>query len=267
MPKPLKTFFLTSLTKYSQFTVVPGLRGMALNINQRRQVLHQALQLADRILIDSEVARDIFRRNGFLMPIDIVRYGHDLAWLDQYPGKTPSHAIRFGFIGQIAPMKGPQILIQAFRKLSGIHSARLLIYGNLDKNPGFGQHLRELAQGQVEIEFRGTYPHSASAQVFAEIDVLVVPSLWNDFPLIISEAFATQTPVIASDFGGMAEFIQNEVDGLLFKRGDVQDLARQMERVICETTLLPRLRQGIPRVKPMAEAVQEMTAIYSALLD
>lgn len=266
LPPNLVTRLLSGISKQGKLAGLPGLRGMAMDIQERRMVLHQILPQVDRVLIASGAARELFWRNGFSIPIDIVPYGHDLSWLESYTGKRPSRTVRFGFIGQIAPMKGPQLLIQAFRSVFQTGQAQLFIYGNLDKNLAFGQQLRSMAEGCGNIEFRGTYPRTASAQVFADMDVLVVPSLWNDFPLVINEAFATQTPVIASDFGGMSELVKHQVNGLLFQRGNANDLAFQLKRVVAEPALLGQLRTGIPRVKTMADAVGEMIDIYKGVL-
>ncbi len=159
----------------------------------------------------------------------------------------------------------PHILIEAYLKACRAREAKLLVYGRLDKAPDYGQRLRSLAEGRHDIEFRGTYAHADSARVFSEIDVLVVPSLWHDFPLIINEAFAAQTPVIASDFGGMSESVQHGISGLLFDRGSVEALARQFRRVLSEPALLAHLRAGVPHVKSMHDAVREMEEIYHSL--
>jgi glycosyltransferase involved in cell wall biosynthesis len=90
--------------------------------------------------------------------------------------------------------------------------------------------------------------------------------LWNDYPLIINEAFATGTPVIASDFGGMSEFVKHATNGLLFMRGDRDDLAHQLKRIITEPGLLAQLCAQIPPVKTMAQAVDEMQQIYQSVL-
>jgi glycosyltransferase involved in cell wall biosynthesis len=95
----------------------------------------------------------------------------------------------------------------------------------------------------------------------------VVPSLWYDFPLIIHEAFATKTPVIATNLGGMAEAVTHGVDGLLFERGDAADLAGQINRVLEEPGLLEHLREGIPPVKTIAEEVNELESIYRELIN
>jgi glycosyltransferase involved in cell wall biosynthesis len=257
---------LTTMSRHGGLTRWPGLRGMAMDLQDRRAKLSQALSQADRVLIASESARELFQNSGMTIPIDIVPYGHDLSWLSEYKGKQPSGAIRFGFIGQIAPMKGPQLLIEAFRRSFQEGQARLLIYGNLDKDPAFGRHLRSLSAGRMDIEFRGTYPHEASGRVFSEMDVLVVPSLWNDYPLICNEAFATGTPVIASDFGGMKEFVRHQVSGLVFERGNLDDLSRQLQWLATDPGLLKRLQAGVPRVKSIQEAADEMTDIYRNVL-
>ena len=95
---------------------------------------------------------------------------------------------------------------------------------------------------------------------------MVVPSLWYDFPLVIREAFASDTPVIATDLGGMAEAVEQEVNGLLFERDNVEDLARQLQRIIDEPKLLEHLRVGLPPVKSIAEEVGELQTIYDSLM-
>jgi glycosyltransferase involved in cell wall biosynthesis len=94
---------------------------------------------------------------------------------------------------------------------------------------------------------------------------LVVPSIWYDFPLIIHEALATKTPVIATNLGGMAEAVAHETNGLLFDRGDVGGLARMVERIVAEPGLLERLQNGIAPVKPIEAEVSELEAIYGSL--
>ena len=69
--------------------------------------------------------------------------------------------------------------------------------------------------------------------MLSQIDILVVPSRWHENnPRVIQEAFASKTPVIAANVGGIVEFMQHEFNGLLFERNDVADLARQLRLVI-----------------------------------
>jgi glycosyltransferase involved in cell wall biosynthesis len=58
---------------------------------------------------------------------------------------------------------------------------------------------------------------------------LVVPSTWFEgFPMVVVEAYATGTPVIASRLGSLAEIVEDGVTGLLVAPGDATELARSV---------------------------------------
>ena len=94
-----------------------------------------------------------------------------------------------------------------------------------------------------------------------------MPSLWyENAPLVIQEAFATKTPVLTTNLGGMAEAVKHNVNGLLFERGNIDDLAKQLQRITDEPGLIERLREGIPPVKRIEEEVTELELIYQQLV-
>lgn len=260
---------LTKVSQYPLLTRQRGLRGMAGDMANRKAFLRQALTWPDCLITASSFVRDLFVHNGARSDIRVQPYGHDLSWLSRYHGKTPTDLVRVGFIGQIVEAKGVHLLLQAARRLQekGLTDRlSVSIYGNLDKSPLYGDRLRALVANMQNIQFCGTYPHDQSADVFAGLDILVVPSLWYDFPLIIYEAFATGTPVIAPDLGGMAEAVIHEVNGLLFERNNIDDLANQLERLVSEPNLLQQICTGIPKVKTTEEEVDEIEQIYTDLL-
>jgi len=245
-----------------------GLRGLAGNMKARKEFLSKAITWPEVRITASEFAGDIFRANCITAPIKILPYGHNLSWMKDYKGKTNSKGLRIGFIGQISESKGVHVLIQAVNSLQGSYPEKisLSIYGNIKHNPRYTAALLELAAGRENIKFSGTYPHDETASIFSEIDVLVVPSLWYDFPLIIYEAFATKTPVIATNIGGMAEAVKHEVNGLLFRIGDSDDLAVQLMRLIDEPGLLYQVKFGILPVKQIKENVDELEQEYLNLV-
>jgi len=66
--------------------------------------------------------------------------------------------------------------------------------------------------------------------VFNKVDAIVVPSIWyENSPLVIHEALQVRVPVITADIGGMSEYVQHKVNGLLFKHRDVVSLAAEMQ--------------------------------------
>jgi glycosyltransferase involved in cell wall biosynthesis len=121
--------------------------------------------------------------------------------------------------------------------------------------------------GIDSISFCGRFDHDQLAQVLSGIDVLIVPSIWyENAPLVIQEAFAVKTPVIATNLGGMAEAVTHEVNGLLFEPGSVEDLSKQLRRVVEEKGLIEKLISGIPEVKPIDQEVLELEQIYTNLV-
>ena len=102
--------------------------------------------------------------------------------------------------------------------------------------------------------------------MLSALDVVVVPSLcYENSPLVIHEAFAAGIPVIATDLGGMRELVQHEVNGLLFERANVQNLAHQLQRITQEAHLLTELRRGIPQVKSVDHEADELVSVYETI--
>jgi glycosyltransferase involved in cell wall biosynthesis len=237
------------------------------DMDDRKAFLHEAFYVPQHRITASSFVRQIFHANGFDAPITVQAYGHDISWLNNYAGKTESEHIRIGFIGELDKHKGVHLLLQAARSLPSALFDRfsISIYGDLNRSVAYGDELRALAADMPNVDFCGTYPHEQSGEVFARIDVLVVPSLWYDFPLIIHEAFATHTPVISTNLGGMAETVIHDVNGLLFERGNVAELASHLSRFIIEPELLLRLQEGAPTTKTVADEVSELETIYYAL--
>lgn len=268
MPEEAVACVLKWVSKHPSLSRLRGLRGMVLDMEHRKTYLDNMLNLADCVTAPSNYLRAVFTNCGVSVPIKVVYSGHDLAWRGDLPQKKPSSMIRFGYVGQIIFIKGLHILLSAFVFDSLQDRASLSIFGDPNKSPTYAHRLQTQVAGEEEtVRFHGAFCHQSLGQVLSEIDILVVPSLWHENnPRVIQEAFASRTPVIASNVGGISEFVRHEVNGLLFERGNVEDLARHLRRVISEPGLLARLEAGIPRVKRIEEEVAELVSIYRALI-
>jgi glycosyltransferase involved in cell wall biosynthesis len=245
-----------------------GLRGMALNMEERASYLSRMLHAADVVTAPSEHMARITRESGVLKPVRVIRSGHDVAWLKNMPEKRPSARVRFGYVGQIIPIKGVDILISAFLSSSLAGRAELVLYGDQSADPDFMWRLEAMIGGdEKNVVFRGIVPHDRLGEVFSNVDAVVVPSRWHENnPRIIQESFASRTPVIASNVGGISEFVQDGKNGLLFERDDARDLGRQLRRVADSPELLEKLRKGIAPVKTIEEEIDELEGIYRDLV-
>ncbi len=181
----------------------------------------------------------------------------------------------FGYIGTHIPAKRVNHLIQAFGELAG--QPRLRIWGR-DRGAetaglkGMATSLPGDAGGRIEwmAEYRN---QDIVPDVFDHCDAIVAPSIWaENSPLVIHEAQQAGVPVITADYGGMAEYVRHEENGLLFRHRDPSSLAREMQRLVKDPQWAERLgRRGYLQssdgnVPGMKEHAQEIQRIYGNLL-
>lgn len=272
LPDFLETAVWREAGRLPYVAAMPGVRGVGLDMADRKKAVREAMHLPNVILSHSHTVQEMFAQANLdgvniAPPVQYLRNGHDFAWAENYHGKSASDVVRFGYMGQIAATKGVHLLIEAFQKLPKNSAARLDIWGDLTKDAAYVHRLQELAGDNPAISLRGRFERENLGQVLAAMDVIVVPSTWlENAPLVIYEAFATQTPVITTNIGGMAEAISHEHNGLLFERNDVDDLSRQLSRVIFEPRLLAQMQQGTPQVKTVDEEIDELEQLYGEVV-
>jgi glycosyltransferase involved in cell wall biosynthesis len=237
-------------------------------IRRRLDDVRRALRHLDFVMAPSAFLRERFLDAGVLPPERIVHwpYGHDHARFAAVARK-PSSAVRVGYLGTISAYKGVGVLIDALERLTGLPVAGR-IHGALEIFPTFTAELKARAKNPA-TQFLGRFDNRRVGALFAEIDVLVVPSLWwENSPLTISEAFLAGTPVIVSDIGGMAEMVQDGVNGFRVPPGDPEALAAALRRFVDDPTLVERLRPKPSSVRDIrddaARAELEMFRLVEA---
>jgi glycosyltransferase involved in cell wall biosynthesis len=155
--------------------------------------------------------------------------------------------IRFGFIGTLVPHKGANWLIEAFSKLDAT-LVTLTLWGPLEK-PGELSTLRD----QPNIRYAGQFSIGHTADIYSQIDCLIVPSRWpENQPLVILQAWQTGTPVITGNLGGMAELVTDGQNGLLYRWLDSTDLLNKLRLFIHDQQLRAKLRQGAQTTKVLS---------------
>ncbi|MCX5713493.1 MAG: glycosyltransferase family 4 protein [Candidatus Omnitrophica bacterium] len=186
----------------------------------------------------------------------------------EFTPKTKSNKLRFGYLGTLLPAKGVDVLIEAFKGLAS-ERIELAIYGAFFAYAGFEYYprrLRKMAKADKRIKFMGGYNHCEVGKILANIDVLIVPSLWlENAPLVVQEAFLSKTAVIASRIGGIPEFIKDGINGLLFDAGDIKGLTEKMRYLIGNPETIARFQENMPQVKSIEENAREMERVYSSL--
>ena len=265
LPTP-KADFLVSMTKKCVLPIYPK-RVEVKAIADRLPINILRLNQLNAIVVPSEFMKEFLVRHGVKAGL-IARadFGVDITspCIDASQ-KMDCGVLRVGYIGTLAPYKGCHVLIEAFKALS-CSKAKLKIYGRAEDFPDYMSSLKSLVGDHSSIEFCGTFPNSNIGEVLADMDVLVVPSVWyENTPLVLHSAQAARCPVIASNLPGLTEMIEHGKNGLLFRPGNSSDLAQQLSRLITEENLLPRLRANARIPKSTRSYVQDLLGIWRAV--
>lgn len=134
---------------------------------------------------------------------------------------------RFLFVGRLAAKKGVDIAIRAIARVPGAH---LRIVGDGPEREALEALADELEVSE-RVEFTGKQRNGDVLTELAEAHAVLIPSVVapngdrDGTPVVLAEAVAAGTPVIASDLGGLCEQIEHGITGVLVPSGDVNTLA------------------------------------------
>ena len=145
-----------------------------------------------------------------------------------------------GVIGRLDKLKGQVETVEAARILKdrGAKFKIVLIGEDTVNTGGTRSQLEKMIRDYdlnnhvVLAGFRSDIP-----AVVASLDVLAMPSWAETFGRVLIEAMASRTPVIATSAGGVADIVENNVDGLLIPPQDPQSLAFAIEKFIYNADL------------------------------
>jgi glycosyltransferase involved in cell wall biosynthesis len=227
----------------------------------------QRLNQLNRIISPNRFMTEKLKQYGVLPKLIVQSaFGIDVPSESAKKLYSPSERpLKVGFIGTLAPHKGCHVLIKAFNGLP-YRKAELSIYGKVDELPEYSMELKQLAVNNGGIKFCGTFHNSEIDQVLADLDVLVVPSLWyENTPLVIYSALGANCPVIASNYPSISEVIKDQSNGLLFEPGNGVDLQEKLHRLIYEPNLVTKLSLNCKQPKSISTYVDELLNIWNMI--
>ncbi len=239
---------------------------MAEELDQRLDKVREVFAAVDHFVAPSPALADDFRRFG--LPSEKIRVAdYGFPPLASSPRRSPpgDGRLRVGFVGTLTWHKGVHVLIEAIRLLPLEH-VEVKIFGSLDTFPQYVAELRRSARG-LPITFAGAFDRQHLAAVYAQMDVLVVASLWpENSPLVIHEAYMAGVPVVGARIGGIVDLVDEERNGLLYDPFSADELADRLRSLLLEPDRLRRYRHSLPEVKTITEDAQEWEAVYRQLV-
>jgi len=164
--------------------------------------------------------------------VDVARFAHAVPiarWQDGTPNVL--------FVGRHEPRKGLLDLLKAHRILRKTGSnSRLLIVGS---GPQEREARRYVAtRGLQEVEFLGRVTDAEKAQLFRTADVYASPATGGEsFGIVLLEAMAAGTPIVASDIHGYKGVVRRGREGLLVPPREPRELAIAIDRLLREPAL------------------------------
>jgi glycosyltransferase involved in cell wall biosynthesis len=145
------------------------------------------------------------------------------------------------FVGRFDRHKGGDLVVQAFARLASEDPEVELVFAGPDRGLTEGDSkisLDDYIARHVPIALRprlhvlGRTDPVRIAELRRAAQLVIVPSRYENFPMAVVEACAYGCPMVGAATGGIAEIISHERNGLLFKMGDVDELAAAIRRLL-----------------------------------
>jgi PEP-CTERM/exosortase A-associated glycosyltransferase len=215
-------------------------RERSLRYKLTRSLETHVIEKADKITtICDGLKHDIIQRGVKEEKIEVIPNGVDT---DIFQPRDPDaalieqlnldHCIIFGFIGTFFLFEGLDLLIKAAKEvLIKRKDVKFLLVGSGREEASLKKMVTEMDLSKHFI-FTGRVNHDIVQKYYSVVDVLVYPRISKRITEIVTalkplEAMALKKIVIASNVGGMKELIQDGKTGILFKAGDVSELAQK----------------------------------------
>ena len=211
--------------------------------------------------------------------LHIVHYGMEYRWLSDETIERSRHSLRdelglpldtplLGMVCRLVQQKGVPYSLEALRRIqSDFPQARLVIIGDGEK----AGELRQLATA-LGVAERVHWPswRDDAAELMTGLDVLLAPSLWEGFGLVILEAMARRVPVIASRVSALPEVVVHGETGILIESRDVDGLTQAIARLLSDRSLRKYMGLlGAARLEEHFSAqrmVDETAKVYASVL-
>ncbi len=178
--------------------------------------------------------------------------------------KVENELLEVGFIGGAMPHKGVHILIQAAQLLDS-NACRIHIHGFISEQ--YKQMLINL-KPNCRIEYHGEYSIEDLPRIASELDVIVIPSIWEDCaPLVVSEALSMGLPVVAAKIGGIPDFVKDGFNGSLYTYNSPIELATKLARLSFDKDALKELQLNTYLPYDFAYYVEFVSNIYKKMAD
>jgi glycogen(starch) synthase len=199
------------------------------------------------------------------IPAKVFGYPLDLDLFSPIVRPQSREHVRLLFLGRFEQRKGIETIVGALPKIIAKQpNVTLTMVGRDTPNISGYSSGRQYMERSLEragcldhVEFRDYVPLEELPRFFHDHDIVWVPSLYDNYPIVCLEAMACGKPVVVADSGGLPEMVKNDVTGLVFETGNADALAaRTLE--LCESPELVQRLGNAARESAVAECSSDM---------
>ncbi|MFD0750777.1 glycosyltransferase family 4 protein [Mucilaginibacter calamicampi] len=190
------------------------------------------LQLADKIFVASRfTAKTLEFYNGTLAPVEVIPYGFPQVAGREYNKISRSHPLKLLFVGGLSQRKG---IADVFKTAEFFgNRVELTVVGHKT-----GNNCPVLNEALARHTWIPGLPHQQILKLMHQHDVLLFPSLFEGFGMVITEAMAQGTPVITTDRTAGPDIIEDGHNGWLIEAGNTEKLIEATERLLMKPELI-----------------------------
>jgi glycosyltransferase involved in cell wall biosynthesis len=156
---------------------------------------------------------------------------------------VPEDAAVILFCAKLQPWKRPQDVLRAFAKAADLN-AYLVFAGDGALRPALESEAKSLGIAG-KVRFLGFMNQSGLPETYTASDIIVLPSEYEPFGLVVNEAMLCRCPVIVSDrVGARFDLVREGETGYVFLCGDVDGLAAILHRALNDRGALRRMGEA-----------------------
>lgn len=208
--------------------------------NTGKHIVRPVLDQADSVTAFSQAFVKKTQLLSSTLEVSLLYAGMNREPYDILKPKRLTYPYIFAF-RRLHPSKGIDLLIDAYARIASSYpKLRLIIAGDGTERSFLEQRAYAHKLGDC-IQFIGTIPLSEGISYLKGAVMTVVPSRSEAGGLVNIEAQAAGCPVVASNVGGIPEYVGEGETGLLFPSGNVESLAQQMRRILDNPSLRRQL--------------------------
>ena len=194
---------------------------------------NKALYDSVNIIAVSRIAQNNFNKNFHNLIKKTLPYSIPDMLIKHEIMPKSNRIITFALIGAIIERKAQDIFINAIKQLTNdeMDKSRFYIIGSYGKDT-YASKIIEESKSYSNIIITGNLTREEIDNIYTQIDVVVCPSREETMSIVLTEAMMYGKPCIGSDNTGMADYIQNGVNGFVCRTGDAYDLCDKIRYFI-----------------------------------